>query len=289
MFGKLVKHEFRATSRIIPAVFLLTVFLGIISILSILLNVQVLIGISVFILVFLSFAQIAITYALIAWRYYKTMCGNEAYLSYTLPVKPSLHLWCKLLVGFVWSTMSMIVFAVTIGGVGIAAYLKNDGSLFGIKELLNTIITTMGLSGYETALVLIFIGLILISIFVGLVEIYFAITLGSTAKFQKFGIGGPILVFVIQYFVLQIVNMLAMGLIPLAVKISMVSEEKFSFSLVQNNMVEWMIEQILHPVAQVSGEEHSLIGIGSFIILPILMAGFLYAASRIINRHTSVR
>lgn len=286
MFGKLVKHEFRATRRVIPFVFMLTVFIALMMTLSVALNLEAVVGITMGLLIIMIIAEVIITYVLIVWRYYKTMCGNEAYLSYTLPVKPQMLMWSKFLVSFVWAAISYLVFAVCMIPL-IIIFAKGTGTTTAdIFDQMKVFWEMIGLRGHEAAVIGTMIGLFVLSILFGLTQIFFSVSLGSTSKLHKYGIGGPILVYVILYFVLQIVSLIAMTLIPLAVEMKATEAGELSFRVVSRNMLQWFIETIRNAE---SASNAGLVGIGSYLVIPIIAAVLLFATSKIVDRHTSVR
>lgn len=286
MFSKLVKHEFRATRRVIPFVFLLTVFIAGMMTVSVALNLEALVGITMGLLIIMLIAEVIITYVLIVWRYYKTMCGNEAYLSHTLPVKPHLLMWSKFLVSFVWVAISYLVLAACMVLL-IIIFVKGTGTTFAeVFDQLKIFWQAFGLRGQEVTVIASVIGLFILSIVSGLTQLFFSVSLGSTSKLHKYGIGGPVLVYVVLYFALQIVSMAAMALVPLAFEVQATEAGELSFRIVSRNMLEWFIETIRNgePVSNTG-----LVGIGSYLILPVLVAVLLYATVRIVDRHTSVR
>ncbi len=286
MFGKLVKHEFRATRRVIPFVFLLTVFIAGMMTLSVALNLEAVVGISLGLLMIMVIAEVIITYVLIVWRYYKTMCAGEAYLSYTLPVNPQLLMWSKFLVSFVWAAISYLVFAVCLILL-VAIFAKGTGTT--IKEVfeqLETLWQMFGLRGQEGTVITAVIVLFVLSIASGLAQIFFSVSLGSTSKLHKYGVGGPILVYVALYFALQIVSAAAMAFIPLAIEFKATESGALSFRIVSRNMLQWFTEAIRNGN---SASNAGFVGIGSYLVIPILVAILLYATSRIVDRHTSVR
>ncbi len=286
MFGKLVKHEFRATRRVIPFVFLLTVFLVLMMTVSVVLDLDTMVGLTLVLLIITMFAEVIITYVLVVWRFYKSMCGNEAYLSFTLPIKPQLLLWSKLLVSFVWVALSYLVFAGSIM-MAVVIIAKGTGtSIQDIFEQIKIFLNMIGFGGHETAAIATIIGLFTLAILSGLTQIFFSVSLGSTSKLHKFGVGGPILVYVILYFALQFVTVIAMSVIPLAIEMDVAESGALSYRIVSRNMVQWFLEAIRNSEA---GSNEGLIGLGSFLVIPLIIAALLFATSRIADKHTSVR
>ena len=278
MFGKLVKHEFRATARIIPFVFLVTVFLALVHMLTVRLNLGVLANLSFVLVIIMCFAQIAVTVILIVWRYYKSLYSNEGYLTHTLPVAPSKHLWSKLLVGGVWYLAAMLL---TFGVI--TTVISTDLQM---KDVItyDKFLQLFGMQNNQTAFFVIIAVMMLISVVQTLAEAYFAITVGSVSKLHKLGIGGPILIFFAEYMGLQIVNTMGMLFIPLGLKMSM-DGEGMIFQVVNQNMLSTFLESIKTNTSVDSG----VIGLGSFIMLPIVICSLLFITSRVLNKNTSIR
>lgn len=278
MFGKLVKHEFRATARIIPFVYLVTVFLALVHLLTVRLNLGILANLSFALVIIMCFAQVAVTVILIIWRYYKSLYSNEGYLTHTLPVTPSKHLWSKLLVGAVWYLVAMLLSFGTI-----AVVISSDIQM---KEMVtyDKFIQAMGIQHDQMIFWVVIASMLVIGVVQTLAEAYFAITLGSVSKLHKLGIGGPVLVFFAEYVGLQIINSLAMFLIPIGLEMGAKGNE-MSFHLVNRNMLSVFIEAIKTSSPNSSG----IIGIGTFIMLPIVIAALLIITSRVLNRNTSLR
>ncbi len=113
MLGKLLKHEFKSTARIfIPFYFAL---IGVAAILKLFTLFESRINILVLpraLFIFLYAVLVAIVFALAyiitCTRFYRNLLGDEGYLMHTLPVKPYLHIWTKLITGIVWLFASIL-------------------------------------------------------------------------------------------------------------------------------------------------------------------------------------
>jgi hypothetical protein len=278
MFGKLVKHEFRATARIIPFVFLVTVFLALVHILTVRLNLGILANLSFVLVIIMCFAQVAVTVILIVWRYYKSLYSNEGYLTHTLPVTPSKHLWSKLLVGASWYLAATLLSFGTI-----AAVISSDIQM---KDTVtyDKIVQLMGVQNNQVAFWVFVAVMLLIGVVQTLTEAYFAITVGSVSKLHKLGIGGPVLIFFAEYIGLQIINSIGMIFIPLGLQMSE-SANDIAFKIVNRNMLSVFVDAIKNNTSSNSG----LIGLGSFIMLPLVLATLLFITSRVLNKNTSIR
>jgi hypothetical protein len=93
-------------------------------------------------------------------------------------------------------------------------------------------------------------------------------------------------VYFILYFALQIVTMIAMSVIPLAIEMNVAETGALSYRIVSRNMVQWFLEAIRNSEAS---SNEGLIGLGSFLVIPLIIAALLYATSRIVDKHASVR
>lgn len=109
MLGKLLKHEFRATGRVMLPV------LGVLAFLALLFNfsvrlvgktesvlLNVLGGLVIFAFVAGIIAAEIICLVLMINRFYKNLLGAEGYLTNTLPVSVHELVWSKIIVSFVW-------------------------------------------------------------------------------------------------------------------------------------------------------------------------------------------
>lgn len=116
MLGKLLKHEFRATSRTMLPIF------GVVLLLSVLANFsfanyakvqssQLNVLLVLFIIAFFLglFAMCIMSLVVMIERFYKNLLGSEGYLSFTLPVNVHELVWSKLIVSFVWYVVTGLV------------------------------------------------------------------------------------------------------------------------------------------------------------------------------------
>jgi len=116
MLGKLLKHEFRATGRIMLPVF------GVLLILSMLFNVSVRLSGKIdfpLLRIFFGLVGVAFVVGIIAaellslilmiYRFYRNMLGDEGYLMFTLPTDVHALVWSKLIVSFVWLLLTNLL------------------------------------------------------------------------------------------------------------------------------------------------------------------------------------
>jgi hypothetical protein len=114
MLGKLLKYEWKATARYFVFLYaavlgmaLLNKFFWFIESENVVLNV--LRGIITAVFVLLIIASFVFSFVIIIYRFYKNLLSDEGYLSFTLPVSVSKHIISKMLIGALWSFLTVIV------------------------------------------------------------------------------------------------------------------------------------------------------------------------------------
>jgi hypothetical protein len=290
MFGKLVKHEFRATARIIPFVYLVTIFLALVHIITNRFNLGAISKISLVLMVIMCFAQVAITFVLLIWRYYKNLYSNEGYLTHTLPVHPSLLLWSKLIVSFVWTLLSYLVGAAVVAAVFLSDIVESSDKFGALSKAYNEILAVTGMVNLQPALWTAVAFFVVVSIVLLYAEMYFAITVGSLSKLHSLGIGGPILIYFAEYVVLQIINTIVTLFVPLGIRITTGADGTMStIQIVFQNMFSKFGSIFSNANASSAAGSDMIVGIGQYILLPFIAVGLLLLTARIISRHTSVK
>lgn len=116
MLGKLLKHEFRATGRIMLPIY------GAVIVLSLLASVSgrlmdrepgtflyILFGLIVAAFVIGIIAALIMTAVLMIRRFYTNYLKDEGYLMHTLPVSVHALVWSKMIVSLVWFAATFVV------------------------------------------------------------------------------------------------------------------------------------------------------------------------------------
>ena len=137
MLGKLIKHEFRATGRVmlplLGAVLVLSPIVGFIIRTFDRENyggpVQLLGG-TVVVLFFFAVAGICITsVVLMVRRFNSNLLQDEGYLMFTLPVSTHSLIWSKLIVSFVWFVVAAVSSAAFIAIVALTSHAEYNLSV----------------------------------------------------------------------------------------------------------------------------------------------------------------
>lgn len=188
MLSKLLRHEFRATGRIMLPVYALllvscggcTLFGSLLgrypesTVLSVVQTVfATLFGVTTF--------GMLLTLVLMVYRFYKNLMTDEGYLMFTLPVSRSQLIWSKLLVALVWSVLSTVLAALVWMAEISVVGRENVFSLIaqGLRSLRQHL--SGNLTGCAAALVV----LCLVSCLVSFLKFYAAISLGHSFSNHK--------------------------------------------------------------------------------------------------------
>ncbi len=196
MLGKLLKYEFKSTSRLLGIIYLAILVMSVVigfSCRSLIQQVfetpemytaipstgrivSTIIMASIYVI--LVIALVIITYYFIIERFYKSMLKGEGYLMHTLPVDTWQLVACKTISGFVWSILASVVVILSMliiiagGGVWNTFFTQVITELFRVWHYFNV---SVGL--IVTASVLSTIRLIL--------TFYVSMAIGGSAKKHK--------------------------------------------------------------------------------------------------------
>ena len=143
MLGKLIKHEFRATGRIMLPLLLAVLILSVFAGLSVrgfervkdMHFLQAMYGTTIGVFFLSLFAVAVVAVVLMIQRFYRSLLRDEGYISMTLPVSVDAHIWAKLLTSFAWFAAEAILSAAALGVVlSINVSLREDLWIWDIFE-----------------------------------------------------------------------------------------------------------------------------------------------------------
>ncbi len=160
MFGKCLKHEFRATKRLLVPLFIAMIVAGILAgiffgvtarffsndvdqiastvgmILSGLAS-----GLSTTVLFALFAVSVVVCFILIIRRFYTSFFTDEGYLTFTLPVSVNTHLFSKFTAAYIWEILSAVVALISVFIIAFLTVLIGGPDLFGstsdVAEAIN--------------------------------------------------------------------------------------------------------------------------------------------------------
>lgn len=218
MLGKLLKHEFTATGRIMLPV--LAAVTGITLLANLLLRfgdalaeklrlLSVLFAFVVFAAVIAVIAAEIMTIVLLVMRFYRHVLGPEGYLTHALPVNVHQLVWSKIIVSAVWIVVTnLLVILLFMLSLSFAGQL-NLAEIFRDFPSWREIVETLGYIGISearlNALIIEFVLMILASLLVTSLHFYAAMTLGHI--FPKDKILLSVLIFVGINVVFSVISM----------------------------------------------------------------------------------
>lgn len=190
MLGKLIKFDFKATAKQqIPLLIFLAASTVVLTFLILLTSFTAQMGsratsiveiISGSLFVIIAVTMVAypfITIFLILQRYYKSMFTDEGYLTFTLPTSTDKILLAKITNGIIWSVISIVSLAISIGIIGFTAFNLSSG----FESLLNFVLDFFQETFYLRSLfpVVKFLFFSFIGLASNLVIYFTAITIGA--------------------------------------------------------------------------------------------------------------
>ena len=208
MLGKLLKYELKATSRTFLPIYGALILVALVNRLFRMGNIDLGFGLTTLVLVGLFVALGVLTLIVTIQRFSKNLLGDEGYLMFTLPVKPSQLIWSKLITTIIWGVLSgvigIITFLILLGDYEVLREFINVWPEFwrelmrGIQEDFNG----------QVALFLIGIPVVgVLSYVEGILMIYLALATGQLPVFSKYR---SVISFV-AFFVLNIVLQMVLG------------------------------------------------------------------------------
>lgn len=211
MLGKLIKHECRATARILPFAYLATAILFLVAwIVKLAVGEMTTVAMIPTVLFLLaSIGVFILTLILCIMRYYKSMFGGEGYLTQTLPVAKSALYCSKLIVSILWLTASSILFLASL--FGFFCLMNTDTAL----ELLHTLFAPPCLG-----MVLFFITAIFVQMILFIVAVDFCITLANTRPFLRNNIAFSFVFYLVFACIQGALEVISMIFIPVSVTIT---------------------------------------------------------------------
>ena len=210
MLRKLWKHEWKSSYRLLLAVHLVLLAMGLVgyAVVEVFGSGPVLAaigGIYVGVFFLVAVAAFLLTHFLMIARYYRNFFTAEGYLTHTLPVGPGCKLMVKCLNHLVWSLIDLAC-------VGSAVLLvmsdaPTEEQMESFLRVLPTAARTLGFSSVP-AMIFTLLGLFLLFLFSMILMFYAAISLGSLFPSHK--ILGSVLCWLGLWIANQIVNVVIM-------------------------------------------------------------------------------
>lgn len=188
MLMKLLKHEFRATSRsVLPLMlFVLMTAIGAHFSIAELLDsdvswIRTIGGIFMAAFIIALIAGGVIVFVMMIQRFKKNLLGDEAYLSMMLPVSVSQQVFAKLLVSVIWY---LLIGIVLVAGIGIVIF--DLSTLDALKELVGEMMQVFGTNNLVTLAGRVLLLFLTEAALINL-QIYAAMAIGHSFNKHKMG------------------------------------------------------------------------------------------------------
>ncbi len=197
MLGKLLKHEFRATSRTMLPMF------GVVLVLSLLANLSftcfadaengaldILFGLFIVAFFLGLFTMGVMAMVVMIQRFYKNVLGDEGYLTLTLPVNVHEIVWSKLIVSFVWFLATGLIAIAAIFVAVFTLTYTEFGEMFrsmpSFSEMLRLFFEKTAITPWQlTGAILQFAAIIILSTLTGCLHFYASMALGHSFSNNK--------------------------------------------------------------------------------------------------------
>lgn len=218
MLGRLLKHDFKSTGKVLIPLYLLLVIITVIG--SVLLGTKLLqrdemLPLAIILLltyILVLFAISIITSIFLVVNYYRNMFSSQGYLTFTLPASTWTIFNSKVITGFCWmllNTVLTLLSAITL--IGSACGFKNLGDV--ISVVFSTDLSgvsangasVLAMIGYTPMQFLMLMILMLVTACFYSVAVGFGcVTVGQL--YAKHKVVGAILAYVVIYFFVQIIT-----------------------------------------------------------------------------------
>ena len=260
MLTKLLKHEFRATARIMGPLYLvlLAVALGfnfsarlmdsgnfVLNMLAALVVMAYVVAITaVFIVAFILMLQ----------RFYKNLLGDEGYIMFTLPASVHQHVWSKLIVSAVWfiATGVVVILSAFVAAADVSFFTDLLDVFPKLFEQLNAYYAFNG-----TAFLLEFLALMLAACMSFSLQFYAALAVGHSFANHKMALS------VVFFFVFQFVMQMASGILLISL---------------DNGAIRHLLAAMNFHVTGVAAMHIAMLGL---IILSVLYGAVFYIVTTI--------
>lgn len=202
--------------------------------------------------------------------YWKTLYGQRGYFTMSLPVSGKVIFWAK-------NTRIMIecLLALALAVGGIIAVASAAAWSDGISLLEYTSGPRSLAAGMPTSTVVIMIVVQVILSMSWVVQGCAVMSIGAEGRFNHMGFGAPIIGFVLVYIVNQVLSTVGTFFLPLSVT----TDGHFSTEIMWTS----------YRATMGTEGQPNVIGIGSYILVPLFALILGLWASRSIEKHTSLR
>ena len=162
----------------------------------------------------ITLALTPVTQIVLAFDFWNSSFRRTGYFTQSLPIRGSTIYWTKALWGAIVSlaSLALTVLLLALFWLGFGPLIGVDANVF---AHLGPLFEVM-----PTALTVSLLAFLIVAYLGFLAQLLFAATLGSGAKLNRLGIGGPIIVYIAVYIAGQVLVLVCMVAIPLGIDLS---------------------------------------------------------------------
>ena len=202
--------------------------------------------------------------------YWKTLYGQRGYFTMSLPISGKVIFWAKNIRIMIECLLALVLAVGGIIAVASAAAWSDGISLAEYTAGPRSLV-----AGLPTSTVVIMIVAQVLVSLSWLVQGSAVMSIGAEGRFNHMGFGAPVIGFVLLYIVNQVLSTVGTFFVPLSVT----TDGHFSAEIM------WTSYQ-----ATLGTDGHpNVIGIGSYVLVPLFALIMGLWASRSIEKHTSLR
>lgn len=219
-------------------------------------------------------AYVPAVQVLLAVDFWLSSYSRTGYFTQTLPVKGGTIFGAKLLFGaavtLVGLLVTLVFAAITWAGQAIMTG-ENANPLHAATRIWSQVVDIA-----SPAVIAVALGLLLLYYIAWLVQLYFSVSIGSESRFNRMGLGGPILVFICLYVAAQILLAVGVLLVPLGI------------GPVADGLGFMRIDLLGEVIADPTSSGGDILPLGFIPPLVLVTALCLWRTARSWNRHVSL-
>ena len=249
MLRKLMKHEFRATGRVMLPLYLVVLVTSVGANLSIrrlmntdvpLMNVLASLLITAFAMAILAVCAMAVI--LMIRRFYMNLLRDEGYVMMTLPVSIHQQIWSKLLVSLVWFIATGVVVLLAVNAAAYDVHAMQE--LWGwVQEIFAYLTRDLPAFFHSTAFLVEFLAIGALTSFVTCLHFYAALAIGHSASGHKMALS------VAAFFAIQWIGQLVSGLFFFSPLVDRIGD--LAYSLMENGSAHLLLLGVIGGLAAV--------------------------------------
>ena len=202
--------------------------------------------------------------------YWKTLYGQRGYFTMSLPISGKVIFWAKNIRIMIECLLALVLAVGGILAVASAAAWSDGISLAEYTAGPRSLV-----AGVPTSTVVIMIVVQVLMLLSWLVQGSAVMSIGAEGRFNHMGFGAPIIGFVLLYIVNQVLSAVGTFFLPLSVT----TDGHFSTEIMWTS----------YRATMGTEGQPNVIGIGSYILVPLFALILGLWASRSIEKHTSLR